>query len=241
MKKVLVLSDLHVPFHDADLLTAIMKYCRDLKPDEVILNGDLVDFYSVSRFDKSPHRAEDLQYELDCVAEVLEKIRKANPKAIIRYIMGNHEERLKRFLGSRAKALYNLNCLKFHRLIRADEFNIKLVDYCYYPSPKFVITHGNRYGEHPAKNLLMKDFIGFSGLSGHAHRRDFSVRTSPNKMFFWNVSGHLADQSALEYAKHHRWVQGFAVLKFSSGHIDINMVDCDKRGFIVDGKVYKKN
>jgi UDP-2,3-diacylglucosamine pyrophosphatase LpxH len=51
---VVVANDFHVPFHDAIALALFQRFLRREQPDWLILNGDLMDFWEVSRFDLTP-------------------------------------------------------------------------------------------------------------------------------------------------------------------------------------------
>jgi len=47
-----------------------------VEPDTIFINGDLVDFYAISRFNKDPERELKLQEELDEAVNVLRQIKK---------------------------------------------------------------------------------------------------------------------------------------------------------------------
>lgn len=93
-ERIVVLNDLHVPFHDTKTLRSVYKAVKDANPDRIILGGDVCDFYSISTFSKDPMRRMNLQDEVERVQTVLIDIRKRFPKADIDFIPGNHEERL---------------------------------------------------------------------------------------------------------------------------------------------------
>ncbi|GIV53119.1 MAG: hypothetical protein KatS3mg038_3640 [Candidatus Kapaibacterium sp.] len=59
----------------------------------IIINGDLLDFAAVSRYDKTTDVA-TLRDEIDVGKDVLALIRRRLPNARITYRLGNHEERL---------------------------------------------------------------------------------------------------------------------------------------------------
>lgn len=43
-KRLLVLSDIHIPYHSIDALTCVFDYAKNEKPDAILLNGDTLDF-----------------------------------------------------------------------------------------------------------------------------------------------------------------------------------------------------
>ena len=59
-KRVLVLSDIHIPYHSLEALTSCFDYARKEKPDAVLLNGDVLDFFQLSRFCKEPRQLEEV-------------------------------------------------------------------------------------------------------------------------------------------------------------------------------------
>jgi len=53
-KKILILSDIHLPFHDVKALEAALSYGDKYKPECILLNGDILDCYALSRFVRDP-------------------------------------------------------------------------------------------------------------------------------------------------------------------------------------------
>lgn len=51
-KKVLVLSDIHIPYHDVDAINAALEYGKQQGIDTIYLNGDIADFYMISQHQK---------------------------------------------------------------------------------------------------------------------------------------------------------------------------------------------
>jgi len=53
-RRVLILSDIHVPFHDVQAIEAAVEWGRREKGvTDVLINGDLCDFYQLSNFTRS--------------------------------------------------------------------------------------------------------------------------------------------------------------------------------------------
>lgn len=48
--KILIMSDLHVPYHDLDAIKTALDYGEEQNIDSIIFNGDLTDFFEVSSF-----------------------------------------------------------------------------------------------------------------------------------------------------------------------------------------------
>jgi len=63
-KRVAILSDIHVPYHNIASITAALDYLKKSKPDALLLNGDTIDCHRLSRFIKDPKKR-NFKLELD--------------------------------------------------------------------------------------------------------------------------------------------------------------------------------
>jgi len=91
-KKVGVLSDIHVPYHSLEALTCAIKHLREQSIDCLILNGDIFDFYAISRHEKDKD-LRDFKREVDMSRDFLKKLRDLFPYIPIYYKLSNHENR----------------------------------------------------------------------------------------------------------------------------------------------------
>lgn len=91
-QKVLVLSDLHVPFHHNDLLVQALRDHADAHT--VVILGDFLDMYSASRFART--RPVDPMDELRQAAAILEFIASRHQRVVV--LEGNHDTRAQRWL-----------------------------------------------------------------------------------------------------------------------------------------------
>ena len=69
LKKIGILSDIHFPYHDLTALTCAIKHLKEQEIDCLYLNGDIQDFYSISRHEKEKDmrdfkREVDMNYKL---------------------------------------------------------------------------------------------------------------------------------------------------------------------------------
>ena len=53
-KSVAILNDIHFPYHDKQALETALEFLHKDRPDMILINGDLLDFHSLSRFVKDP-------------------------------------------------------------------------------------------------------------------------------------------------------------------------------------------
>jgi len=54
--RILLLSDIHIPYHSIQALTAVFDFAKHEKPDAILLNGDTLDFFGLSKFCKDPRK-----------------------------------------------------------------------------------------------------------------------------------------------------------------------------------------
>lgn len=211
--KVLILSDIHIPYHDETALAAAIAHGKKKKPDVVILNGDIGDFYGVSRHDKDPRRS--LADELDAIRQFLFYLRAQFPKARILYKIGNHEARMEMFLVKNAPVLLGVSDFELPVLLKFAELGIELV-----PSLTLIrlgnlpIYHGHELPQgmsspvNPARGIWMR--VQESLICGHWHRTsEHTESTGLNKKLSscWST-GCLCDLSP-DYAIVNRWNHGF--------------------------------
>lgn len=116
--ETLILSELHIPFHDTPALVAVIARARKRNPHCILLNGDVCDFFSISRFEKNPKES-SLKDELDLTRQFLGWLRQSFPKARIIYKLGNHDEWFDRYLWRKAPELYKVSGVSLRHLTTA--------------------------------------------------------------------------------------------------------------------------
>ena len=174
--KFIVLSDIHFPYQDDKAIKAVYKFLEQHPVDTIILNGDILDFYDVSSFDKDPSRINSLQKEIDMANKFFSQLRKRHSGRII-FIGGNHDaDRLERYLKKHPE-LYSLNALKIDRILNLNEYGIDFYrDEFRLGSLK--IIHGDmvrKFSAYTARGELEKHDT--SGISGHCFSEDVEVLT----------------------------------------------------------------
>ena len=92
--KILCLSDLHIPFENPDIIQHAIDNHGDA--DILVLNGDLIECYIVSKWPK--HRYIPLRWEYEIALEYIKMFSAKFPKVVL--VSGNHEYRLKSFFSS---------------------------------------------------------------------------------------------------------------------------------------------
>ena len=100
--KTAVLCDIHLGFHDIDAITACIMYLAKEKPENIILNGDLIDAHKLSRWAK---RKDDIEFvmELKLARNFMDNLQAQFPNAKLYFKVGNHEDRLERYIMEKAE------------------------------------------------------------------------------------------------------------------------------------------
>lgn len=55
-KRIGILSDIHIPYHDLDALNMALNEFKKVEVDTIVLNGDTVDAFNLSRWEKNPNQ-----------------------------------------------------------------------------------------------------------------------------------------------------------------------------------------
>jgi len=213
---ILVLSDVHFPYHDEEALGSAIQYGIQEQVNTILLNGDILDFYQLSRFDKDPSKPK-MKTELEQGRWFMKALRTAFPKARIYYKIGNHEDRLEKWLRLKAPEWLGMEEFELKMLLRFGENQIQLIDSdATIKVGNLNIIHGHEYmgggTVNPARNLYLK--AKASTICGHFHRKsEFTTRDINNSIQGAWTTGCLCELYP-EYMKGHTdWVHGFAVVK----------------------------
>ena len=236
--RVLVVNDFHGQFRDKKTCKMLFNFIKREKPDKIILNGDVVDFYSISRFDKDAFRQWHLQEEIDNVITLLNQLRKRTDVPMI-YIEGNHEERLRKYLRSNARPLATLKALRIESLLKLKELRIKYETDGIWLGDLFVY-HGSLVRKDAgATAKAEREKNGCSGMSGHTHRDGTSpIRTRGGQLCWWenfcmcDLNPDYVDGIA-------NWTQGFSVITQTGGREYVEQIPIINGEMIYGGKLWK--
>ena len=212
-KKILILSDIHVPYHSIDAITAALQYAKKSKPDALLLNGDTIDCHRLSRFIKDPKKR-NFKLELDTFKALFDVFEK-ELKCKIYFKIGNHEERYEHFLYEKAGELVGVEEFEFENIIKARARGIEII------GDKRPMKFNNLWGIHgheyvggisapvnPARGLFLKAKV--STFQGHNHQT--SEHTEPTLTGKMVTTWSLGCLSELHpaYMPLNKWNHGFA-------------------------------
>lgn len=174
IKKVLFLTDLHIPYQDNKAVESAVKYGKCQNIDCVYINGDLMDLTRASTHEQLAGKA-SIDEELEAAKEFLQYLRGQFPKAIIYFIPGNHDIRIERLLMRKAPELIGITEWRLDVLLHLGEPD-KNVIFIPYGSKvyfgKLLVEHGDKMkgtgGVNPARTLALK--FKRHTICGHFHR-----------------------------------------------------------------------
>jgi hypothetical protein len=222
-----ILSDIHFPYYDKDALNAAINYLRKWKPECILLNGDIIDMYSLSSFDKDP-RNRSFKYELDMLRAFIIQLRDLFPKARIVHKLGNHCERYEKLILQRVPELLDLELFKIENVISAKELGVDVVqNKRMILAGKLNICHGHEFARgfaapvNPARGFFLKAKNNI--LGGHHHQISSHAEQDING----NVVGAWSTGCLCElhpkYMPINNWSHGFATVEVDKGgafHVD---------------------
>lgn len=185
----IVCGDHHAPHHDTTLHKLFLEVLRDVKPDFIELNGDLLDFSTVSRHRESVsgNYNDSINACLKAGFEILADYRAAAPNARIRLKRGNHDERLHYAVIDQVPGLKGITAadeevpaLSLRNLLHLDRLHIEYVDEEWSLAktritPKLTVRHGVSTAKNAPEEMLRK--LAHSSIQGHTHRLSWRAVT----------------------------------------------------------------
>ena len=214
-KNTLVLADIHSKFYNKQAFEIAINDGKKNGCDSVIIDGDFMDFYQFSRFDKSPRVVKDFYEEQELGTELLQMLQ--NEFGIVFCKKGNHDIRLEMHIQKLSATMPELQDYVTYQdwLFYGGTNTVFIEDYRHIQYGKLNIIHGHEYqgggGIHVAHNRLNKTFDNV--LSAHSHKSQSMIRTTINREIFgsWAI-GCMCSLNPRYNAKND-WTNGFAIVR----------------------------
>lgn len=233
---ILIISDLHFPYQNNEAITLALDYGKEKKVDCILINGDLIDFATISRHEKD-WRSRNVVQEFEAVKVFFKTLREHFPQTKIVYKYGNHDERYEKYLYSKAPEIFDMPEFQLEIILKLGELKIDIVkDKRPIIVGKLTVLHGHELfgmgGVNPARATFTKTME--DTLVGHYHRTSsHSEPTMNNRLINVHSQGCLCEMHPL-FAPINKWNLGFA-------YIDLNIKTGEyilENKKIVKGKVY---
>jgi hypothetical protein len=244
LKKIVVISDLQVPYHDERAVRNVASFIRRFKPDQVITIGDEIDLPQISRWTEGTPGwfEQSLGSDRDATVEILWDLQ------VTDMIRSNHTDRLYNVIMKKIPAFLALPELKFEKFMKLDELGIKFHRKPLEFAPDWIAIHGDEGSVKPTPGLTALDAArkhGKSVVCGHTHRAGQSAFTEASGGVLGRVLrgvevGNLMQFSKAGYMKGTgNWQQAFAVFYVDKKAVTNTIVHIEKDGsFVFEGKRY---
>jgi predicted phosphodiesterase len=240
------LSDVHLP--DSINLIPVFNYLKDLKPNLIILGGDIIDAQGMHGIDSLAASQIKLEwYERDCklLNTFLQELKKVAPKAKLKYLVGNHEERYDRIMRrypDAFKGRFDFNKDVIQKVFPGADY----IPYGNYDSycklGDTVFTHGTIYPQNHAKKYA-EIYAPFKVVYGHLHHCQIYTMHSamPTLAPHYALTAGCLSSTAPEWKKGQPncWINGFVDF-ISDGQTTTStphIIDV-KGQFQIGGKIY---
>jgi len=247
----LVIGDMHFGSEDWNVLDIFLQTVEELKPSTVILNGDTLDMFAISRYPKDIRFATSLLKEREEYHKFLRLLHEvtASYGADIFETNSNHsgdglEGRWWRYLSDRIGELASLPEIK-EKLSYESVFyptgdwnRTKLVDYVEIV-PGFIVMHGDvvrRHGGYSARGLFEKWFTSI--MCNHTHRIGMTSQRIPSigsqkEQIVRVYENGCACSLQPVYASAANWQNAFSIINFSEKEAAVeNVLVTNKKAII---------
>lgn len=250
---ILVGSDQHDLHCDPFYRRLFIEAASRIKPDYIVLGGDLFDFPEFSKYTNDPRDYKVIE-RINWVHEFLQDLRDTCPDTTMYLIAGNHEERLIRHLGESSSSLVtilsDLHGVTISNLLGLDKFEVNYISR----------LDLKAFNDADIKNELKKNYLiindsilihhypngfdyGLPGCNGHLHKH--TVRNGYSFGFGsydWHQlgSGHVRVAS---FCNAERWTNGFLIIHNSlkTKRSVMEYVDTTADLAVLGGRFYYRN
>jgi metallophosphoesterase superfamily enzyme len=182
------------PIHDEAAITVALAVIEEMKPDQVVMVGDNLDFAELGKYLTAAPFKQMLQASIDRATMLCAQIRAAAPHAKITWIAGNHEARMARYIQTNAEAAFGITrgratdelrdgwpVMSVPFLCRMDEFGVDYLpgypESAHYINSNLVVVHGDKVVSNNSTTKKYLDNERISVIYGHIHRNEMAYRT----------------------------------------------------------------
>lgn len=223
-KLVFVASDIHFNLHDPPTWRALTKCAARVRPDEIVLAGDVLDFGMLhDKFKPGVRDPVNAIEQIACAVAEVNPLVDMTRSGVVKILAGNHEDRWGKYiLGPTPYVLEGAKNLSLHDQLLAQGLDPRVqwvVEGRKAMGIKvgpFMIRHGHMQsgrfggGEHLAANRLKKN-NGQSELFGHHHRAQFMAYSAFGKTTTCIANPCMTGYH--DYAGDANWQRGFTIIE----------------------------
>ena len=222
--RLLVLSDIHIPYHSIQAVTAALDYGKKYKPDAILLNGDTLDFHGLSRYVRDPKKR-NFAGELKMFEEFMSILHKTFKCRII-FKVGNHEERYDHFLWTKAGEIADVEEFQLEAIVKK-RCDVEFVsDKRILKAGDLNIVHGHEFGGsifspvNIARGLFLRAKV--SAMQGHNHQTSEHTESNMNGKITTTWSLGCLSELHPAFLPINRWNWGCATVDIHGEEFDVN-------------------
>ena len=245
------------PLHDLKAIAIATEIIKDLKPDRVIMLGDMLDLPDWStHYVRSPEFYFTTQPSLDWLASWIKELRPYCKDMI--YIEGNHEKRMIDSIIQNTIQAYGIKpanepevppLMSVPYMLGLHKMGVEYIGNYphgeYYINDNLVCIHGNKVGAKSGQSVMkMLDSPRISLIQGHVHRLEMAhktVWTHGNPKIYQAIScGTLAkiDGTVPGGGTRYNWQQGLGIVEYDKERFQIDTIGIYNGKSIFRGKCY---
>lgn len=247
------------PFHDRRVLDLALQIAETEQIDHISFGGDCLDLSEWSdKYQPEPEFYWTTQPALIEWAWWLHQFRKAKPKAEIKEMEGNHDERMPRLIVAGMRQAYRLKpvdeltlppSLSVPRLLALHDLGIEYVDGYpdngYWLNKNVFITHGDIVRGAPGGTAnAFTQRQAFTTIFGHVHRREQVARrlsTSGGDLVYsafcpgcaCHIDGRVPGSTSKS-----QWQQGIAIVEYTDTDENIVPIGISDGRMLYNGKTW---
>ena len=245
------------PLHDLKAIAIATEIIKDLKPDRIIMLGDMLDLPDWStHFVRSPEFYFTTQPSINWLSSWISELRPYCKEMV--YIEGNHEKRMIDSIVQNTIQAYGIkpanepdvpDLMSVPYMLGLHKMGVEYIgDYPhgeYYINDNHVCIRGNKVGAKSGQSVMkMLDSPRISLIQGHVHRLEMAhktVWTHGNPKIYQAIScGTLAriDGIVPGGGTRYNWQQGLGIVEYDEERFQIDTVGIYNGKSIFRGKVY---
>lgn len=188
-EKVLVIGDLHFPFHCKKAYKNLLAIAKKLRPTHIVQIGDLLDQYVFSKYSRSLQVSplEEIEHGLQLATDMWAGLIKLSPSAKCYQLLGNHDVRMAKRITERMPELCEF--FSHNDLYKFTGVNVCKSDRDFIEIEGVIYVHG-----WLSKSIDHAKFFGKPTVHGHRHRPCIEY----DRKELWSMDvGYMANRESL--------------------------------------------
>jgi predicted phosphodiesterase len=207
--RILIVGDLHMPYHNKQAMRKLYETLKQLKPTHIVQIGDLYDQYSFSRFTKKniTTSTQELRRARNDGVQFWKQCKKLARSANCYQLLGNHDIRLTKRIADKVPEAYEFVKEELNRLYTFEGVKTIYDERELLKIGNVSFHHGylSQLGAHSKSH-------GCNIVVGHSHTGGVVFEQRAGKIIWELNAGYLADEASepLRYrpTKTSKWTLG---------------------------------